>query len=135
MSLPQLAPLSIMLRESNIFNKLTNSSPITAVEPGTSVYMDLRAMGAGLYEYLNLPDYEFKRYVVILEYISWQNTKCTKINCIIPALDVRWNGRSAVSQTFVKWWGSSKEVSDDMIVITNDFIRQYNIIDILKNNN
>ncbi len=135
MSLPQLAPLTIMLRESNIFNKLTNSSPITAVEPGTSVYMDLRAMGAGLYEYLNLPDYKFKRYVVILEYISWQNAKCTKINCIIPALDVRWNGRSAVSHTFVKWWGSSKEVSDDIIIINNTFNQEYNIKNIIRENN
>jgi hypothetical protein len=39
-----------------------------------------------------------------------RNAKCTKINCVIPALDIRRTGRSAVSHTFVKRWGSSKEV-------------------------
>jgi hypothetical protein len=34
----------------------------------------------------------------------------------------------------VKWWGSTKEVSEKMIVINDAFIRQYNIIDIIKNN-
>ena len=124
-----------MLRESAILNKLTNSSPIIAVEPGTSVYMDLRAIGAGLYESLHLPDYEFNCYVVILEYLSWQNAKHTRINCIIPALDIRWTGRSAVSHTFVKWWGSQQEVSNNMNVINNDFIRKYNIIEALTDNN
>lgn len=60
-----------MLEESLTLNKLTNSTPIHAEKPGTSVYMDLRAIGAGLYEYFNLPDSISKRYVVSLNYISW----------------------------------------------------------------
>jgi hypothetical protein len=64
-----------------------------------------------------------------------QNAKCTKINCIIPALDIRWTGRSAVSHTFVKWWGSSKEVNNNMIVINNAFIHDHNIVNIIKENN
>jgi hypothetical protein len=84
---------------------------------------------------MNLPDFNFKKYVLILEYISWQNAKCTKINCIIPALDIRWTGRSAVSHTFVKWWESSKGVNNNMIVINNDFIHDHNIINIIKENN
>ncbi len=97
--------------------------------------MDLRAIGAGLYEFLNLPNFDFALYVVILEYTSWQNAGRTRINCIIPSLDIRWSGRSAVNHSFVNWWGSSREVSPNMILINNNFIRQYNIIEILKNNN
>jgi hypothetical protein len=97
--------------------------------------MDLRAIGAGLYDFLNLPECDFLIYVVVLEYTSWQNAKHTRLNCIIPALDISWSGRSVVSHSFVKWWGSAKEVSTKMNVITNAFIREYNIIDIIKNNN
>jgi hypothetical protein len=134
-SKPELAPLTVMSKESLILKKITNNTPIASVEPGTHVYMDLRAIGAGLYEFLNLPDCDFALYVVILEYTSWQNAGRTRINCIIPSLDIRWGGRSAVSHSFVKWWGSTKEVSEKMIVINNAFIRQYNIIDKMKDNN
>jgi hypothetical protein len=97
--------------------------------------MDLRALGAGLYDFLKLPDSDFNTYVVSLEYISWHNSGHTRINCTVPLLCIRWSGRNAVSHSFVKWWGSQKEVSQNMTVINNDFIREYNIIDILKDNN
>jgi hypothetical protein len=105
------------------------------VDPGTYVYMDLRAIGAGLYEFLNLPDSDFTLDVVILEYTSWQNAGRTRINCIIPSLDIRCSGRSAVNHYFVKWWGSTKQVSLKMNIITNDFIHEHNVIEIIKNNN
>jgi hypothetical protein len=123
-----------MLKESLILKKITKDTPISSVEPGIHMYMDLRAIGAGLYEFLNLPNFDFASYVVILEYTSWQNARRTRINCIIPSLDIRWSGRSAVNHSFVNWWGSSREVSPNMTVINNNFIRQYNIIDTLKNN-
>jgi hypothetical protein len=97
--------------------------------------MDLRALGAGLYELLHLPDDDFSNYVVPLEYLSFQNESHTKINCVVPLLGLRWTGRNAVSHSFVKWWGSHKEVSDHMTVINHEFIRKYNIVDILKENN
>jgi hypothetical protein len=99
-SKPELAPLTVMLKESLILKKITNNTPIASVEPGTHVYMDLRAIGAGLYEFLNLPDFDFALYVVILEYTSWQNAGRTRINCSIPSLDIRWSGRSAVYSLF-----------------------------------
>jgi hypothetical protein len=134
-SLPELRPLVVMHKEYLTLKKITNQTPIEGVEPGTFVYMDLRALGAGLYDFLNLPDPDFSTYVVPLEYISWQNASHTKINCIIPSLGLRWSGRNAVSHSFVKWWGSLREVSDKMTVITNHFISEHNIIDILKENN
>jgi hypothetical protein len=97
--------------------------------------MDLRAIGAGLYEFLNLPECDFMTYVVVLDYTSWQDAKHTRLNCIIPALKISWSGRSAVSHSFVKWWGSAKEVTTKMTVINNSFIQKYNIIEIMENNN
>jgi hypothetical protein len=134
-SKPEFAPLTVLLRESLVLKKVTNDTPTSSVEPGIHVYMDLRAIGAGLNEFLNLPNFDFASYIAILEYSSWQNARRTRINCIIPSLDIRWSGRSAVNHSFVNWWGSSREVSPSKTVINNDFIRQYNFIDILKNNN
>jgi hypothetical protein len=134
-SLPQLSSLVVMHKESLVLNKITNNTPITSVEPDNIVFMDLRAVGAGLYDLLNLPDCDFSTYVVPLEYISWQNTGHTRINCVIPLLDLRWSGRSAVNHTFVKWWGSLKEVSPEMTLINNSFIRKYDVINVIKSNN
>jgi hypothetical protein len=65
---------------------------MSSVEPGIHVYMDLRAIGAGLYEFLNLPNFDFASYV--LEYTSWQNARRTRINFIIPSLDIMWSGEA-----------------------------------------
>jgi hypothetical protein len=134
-SLPQLSPLIVMHKESLILKKQLNQTAITSVESGTIVYMDLRALGAGLYELLHLPDDDFSTYVVPLEYLSFQNSLHTKVNCIVPLLDLRWTGRNAVSHSFVKWWGSLRQVSAHMTIINHEFIREYNIINILQKNN
>ena len=132
---PELSPLVLMHKESLTIQRAINKTPIRSVEPGNNIYMDLRAIGAGLYESLDLPDSDFTRYVVLLEYTGWQNVEHTRINCIIPALQIQWSGRSAVNHTFVQWWGACKEVSENMIFLNNDLIRKYNIIQIIKNNN
>ena len=134
-SLPELKPLITMHKESLILKKIINQTPITSVSPGDIVYMDLRAIGAGLYNFLNLPDCDFCTYVTPLEYVSWQNSGKTKINCFIPALNLRWTGRSAVSHSFVQWWGSIKEVSSHMTILNNSIIDKYNIKSVILENN
>ena len=62
---PELSPLVYMHKESLTIQRVINRTPIESVEPGNSVYMDLRAIGAGLYESLDLPDSDFTRYVVL----------------------------------------------------------------------
>jgi hypothetical protein len=47
-SLPELKPLVTMHKESLILKKIINQTPILSVSPGDVVYMDLRAIGAGL---------------------------------------------------------------------------------------
>ena len=134
-SLPQLSPLVVLQKQALILQRTLNRAPITSVEPGNTVYMDLRALGAGLYEFFNLPLYEFTKYVVPLEFVSWQNPSRTKINCRVPWLNLTWSGRGAVDHFFVKSWGSYKEVSNDMTLINMEFIAKYNLIEILNNNN
>jgi hypothetical protein len=45
-------------------------------------------IGAGLYDFLKLPECDFMMYVVVLEYTSWQDAKHTRLNCIIPASSI-----------------------------------------------
>ena len=134
-SKPELTPLITLQKESLILKQIVNNKPITCVEPGNNVYMDLRALGAGLYEFLQLPDCHFVTYVVCLEYISWQNSGKTRINCRVPLLDLRWSGKHAVNHAFAIWWGSLKQVSPNMTVIDDVFVDKYNIINVLKENN
>jgi hypothetical protein len=85
----------------------------------------LRAIGAGLYEFPNLLDDHFAKSVVILDI---QET----IAQFPPWISDGAGEVRTVSHTYVKWWGSSKEVNLEMTVIKNSFIRKRNIIDIIK---
>ena len=76
-SLPQLSPLVTNKKESDILIKAINSTPITAVGPNTPIFLDLRAIGAGRYEALNLPDSDFTTYVLEGKYTAWNNSNHT----------------------------------------------------------
>jgi hypothetical protein len=48
-----------------------NNIAITQVKPGDEVFVNIRRYGHEWYEQLNLPDWEFKRYVVAFQYIDY----------------------------------------------------------------
>ena len=106
-----------------------NRSPITVVDIGQTTYLDIRAIGAGWYQGLYLPNSDFSIYVIPLEYRSWQDSAHTRLNCVIPSLKIQWTGRNAVNHSFVKMWGSQVSLSDKMTLITLEFIKQYKLIE------
>ena len=124
----QLQPLVVRYKESVILMRDLNTRPILSIKPGDQVFLDLRAIGAGWYDSLQLPNCDFMVYVVPLIYISWGNSQQTRINCMIPSLRIEWRGRSAVNHFFVKSWGSHTILTDNMTLVTNDFINQHNLI-------
>jgi hypothetical protein len=67
-SLPQLYPLIVLHKEALQLMKILNRTPITVVAAGQTAYLDIRAIGAGWYEGLHLPDSDFATYVVPLIY-------------------------------------------------------------------
>jgi hypothetical protein len=127
-SLPQLFPLVILHREALELMKILNRTPITVVGTGQTAYLDIRAIGAGWYQGLVLPDSDFSIYVVPMIYME-NTTKGTRFNCTIPSLRIVWAGRNAVNHTFVKMWGSKVVLTDKMILITLDFISKYKLIE------
>jgi hypothetical protein len=126
-SLPQLAPLITLLKGSLILMKDINATPITSIGPQTSVYMDIRAFGAGWYDNMNFPDAYSTSYVVRLTYTAWHNSSHTRISASIPCLKLVWDRRNSVNHFFVKSWGSQCNLLDSMTLITTDFISEYKI--------
>ena len=124
----QLQPLVVRYKESVVLMRDLNTRPILSIKPGDQVFLDLRAIGAGWYDSLQLPNCDFMVYVVPLIYKSWGNSQQTRINCMIPSLRIEWRGRSAVNHFFVKSWGLHTILTDNMTLATNDFITQHNLI-------
>ena len=128
--IPQLSHTIVQcLKESLVLMRQTNSHPITLVAPGDTIFLDLRAIGAGWYESLELPNCDFSLYVVPLTFTSYANTQKTKINCMIPSLKIEWRGRFAVNNFFVKCWCTYKIITPNMTLISTQFITDHNLIE------
>jgi hypothetical protein len=127
-SLPQLYPLIVLNKEALQLMKILNRTPITVVAAGQTAYLDIRAIGAGWYEGLQLPDSDFATYVVPLIYQHSPSSR-TRLNCAIPSLRIIWSGRNAVNHSFIKMWGSQVILTEKMTLLTLDFIRQYKLIE------
>jgi hypothetical protein len=105
-----------------------NSKAITTVQPLDTVYVDLRALGPGWYESLDLPNADFSVYVVPLTYTSWQDSTQKRLQCSIPSLDITWTGKNAVNNFFVFSYGSIKTLQPNMTLCTLEFIDEHNLI-------
>ena len=114
-------------KESLKYIKDINITPITSVNPTTTVFMDIRAFGAGWYDSLDLPDAHFTLYVVKVIYTAWSNSNHTRISASIPLLTLIWDKRNAVNHFFVKSWGSERNLLPNMILIDTTFISLYKI--------
>jgi hypothetical protein len=127
-SLPQLFPLVVLHKEALKLMKILNRTPITVVETGQTAYLDIRAIGAGWYQGLSLPDSDHTTYVVPLLHQA-STSKGTRFNCIIPSLRIVWAGRNAVNHTFIKMWGSQVVLTDKITLLSLDIICQYKLIE------
>ena len=130
-SLTQLAPLILLQREALILMREINKTPIVEVQENLTVFLDLRAIGAGWFSGLSLPNPDFSTYVIPLIYKKFQKKDHTTINCIIPALKIQWFGRNAVNHYFINMWGTSRILHPHMTLITSDMITKYRIIESL----
>jgi hypothetical protein len=133
-SVPALFPLIYTTKVASVLIRNINAKPITSISPNITVFMDLRGIGTGWYESLNLPQSAFTVYVVPLTYGQWQNASHTKIQCTISSLDIQWHGRAAVNAYFVRAYGDRTILQDNMTLCTDDFILEHDIINKYKNN-
>lgn len=131
---PQLFPLLHTLKVGLLLIRTMNSKAISTVQPLDTVYVDLRALGPGWYESLDLPNADFSVYVVPLTYTSWQDSTQKRLQCSIPSLDITWTGKNAVNNFFVFSYGSIKTFQPNMTLCTLEFIDEHNLIHRYNNN-
>ena len=81
------------------------------IEPGDKVYVNIRFYGHQWYELLNLPKWEFTRYVVQFEYGDWCNDTLGNplyhrhIDAKCPVFNETW---PRLNHNFVSMWGCTK---------------------------
>jgi hypothetical protein len=120
-SVPALFPLLVRLSATKQAIALLKRTPITCVQPGDEVFVDLRSYGFTWYNTLGLPDSDFKTYVVLYKYIAWKRKNFTlEVFCPI------FNETFVVDHLFVKQYGSITDFnSSHMILIDTDFVNKF----------
>jgi len=98
-------------------------APITEVEPGDIVYVDLRSYGAAWYATLPLPDLHHIQYVLEYKYVKWVGSTKRKIDARCDVFRERFD----VDHVFVRRYGSQKVIvkSDMTVLIDADLVRKY----------
>jgi hypothetical protein len=117
----ELTPLLYTEKESSKRRSELNRRPITVVEPGDTVYVDLRYFGTSWYDQLGLPDADHRAYIVPFKYVKYANKSRTKLTATCDLL-----GESpTLDHDNVTRYGSRKELREYMTLITKDFILQF----------
>jgi hypothetical protein len=76
---PELILLKVRTEEAKAITREINNTAITEVDVNDSVWVDLRQYGCEWYESLQLPDYEFRKYVILFTYQKWKGNDHKKI--------------------------------------------------------
>ena len=97
---PPLSPLLYPAAAVPKYIRDLNKPPITEVQPGDSVFVDLRSWGPLWYATLGLPDADAITYVVACRYSHWvKHSKALALEC--PVLQET----HSVTRHFVLWYG------------------------------
>jgi hypothetical protein len=107
------------------------STPITSVQPGDSVYVDLRWYGSEWYSSLSLPNLHFSTYVILMKYGEWVVGRASnhlKIKAYVPVFQDEW----IMDPYSVFAWGSSKTLLPSMQVVDSQFLVLYPQLSITK---
>ena len=100
-----------------------NKQPITTLQPGETIYVDIRTWGEGWYQTLGLPDMFHTRYVDKWEITGWKKEPFSLF------------GRSSFYGQFyilnhagVLKWGRWRELEHGMIVLTAEMLELYPLL-------
>lgn len=109
-----------------------NATPITAVQPGDIVYVDLRYFGAKVYdEQIDLPDKYHIKYLVEMRYTRWcgRNNRHLRIDGYVSVFDTVYE----LNSLFVLMWGSHKELSENWVEVTPQLLRMHpNVLNLVS---
>ena len=119
---PELYTLLYSYVEAQKMIAAINRSPITEVQPGDTVFVDLQFYGAGWYNSLDLPNSDIIRYVVSFTYVRWYHkTSQTKIVAQCAIFKEEW----PVNHHFVRAYGSAKLPPDNSQLVDSDLVHQF----------
>jgi hypothetical protein len=118
-SKPSLFQLVFDERISNDEAKRLNLEPITEVQPGDKIFLDLRFYGTEWYRQINLPDKDFKTYVVKCQYQNWKpRSNKRKITAFVAATDDLFT----FDHVDVFEYGNIKTFNPDTMVMVDDVL-------------
>ena len=124
-SVKQLLPLLYTVQVAATKLKELGSAPIQLVNPGDTVYVNLRFYNELWYINLNLPDCLHVSYLVPFRYTQWTNNNNHKrINAKCPLFNEEFK---KLSNVFVHMWGSQRQfsASPTQVLVDEQFIIQY----------
>jgi hypothetical protein len=101
--------------------KTTNNTPITAVQPGIRIYINLRFFNWTWYKNLQLPNYDTVDYVVAAIYDRWIGMTRKKIKLSIPIFNEVHN----FTHYDVLTYGNNRELLPDQVLVDARLLRRY----------
>ena len=118
---PALMPLLYPVKEANNRIKALKRLPITAVNQGSVIYLNLRWYSHDWYKQLPLPDLFHKQYVVKCTYGAFVSDTHKEIYLH----DTVFGNKFTVDNFFVYSWGSVTQFDENKMVLVNkEFIRR-----------
>jgi hypothetical protein len=103
--------------------KLVNKQPIISLQPGESIYVDIRTWGEQWYQSIGLPDMFTTRYVDKWDITGWKREPFSLYGR--SALDGKYY---VLNHAGVLNWGRWKEVVEGMIVLTHEMLDLYPLL-------
>jgi len=118
---PPLFPLIYRVNEARRQISQLNKTPITSVDIGDQVFVDLRSYNDSWYQALKLPNCDTTTYVVVYNYLRWQKKPFSLVaTCPI------FKENFVVDHLFVFRYGSVKIFDEtQMILVDTDFVSRY----------
>jgi hypothetical protein len=116
---PELLLYKYTVDVARVITAEINAAPITAVDVGVRVFVSLRQYGSVWFEELAFEDFEYKLYVLPMEYTEWVGNQHRKIRIECELLEDIWT----VNHLWVKQFGSLTVFDPaKMILIDEQFI-------------
>ena len=133
----ELFHVTMDYRMAKAYEKKLNAQPITSVQIGDTVYVDLKVFGGRWYESLDLPDWRETSYVMEFTYTHWYgDSKYKKTGQPDPSYSGKKNrisgkyllgGAQDVWNTYKVWCFGENKVFDqaNMVLVTTDLASRY----------
>jgi len=99
-----------------------SSQPITEVEPGDTIFVDLRLFGTFVYDnLLDLPDKYHIKYVVRVIFTRWTGRTHKKLDAQVPLFQRTFE----YNNLFVFYYGHQRAIVESMVEVTAEFLVTY----------